>query len=647
MVLPDARSVLPETLSQQDVVRDIAIDVSMTTLTVTKDGTGDGTITSSPSGMSCGTNPCVVSFITGNTVTLTATANTYSTFVGWTGACSGTYTCTIRLDEAKTVGATFDQLSLAISVTKTGAGSGIVTSVPAGIDCGSTCSANFPALTNVALTAVADSGSVFTGWSGGCTGSGACSIGTRTNRSVSATFAKATGAACTASIQCQTGLSCLDGVCCTQSTCAACQNCGSDGLCGVGVANAEDPTGTTCTGKSICDGAHACKAKGGEVCVSATDCASGTCTDGHCCTQTCGVCQSCTGAAGICAAITANDDPDSCTGSNTCDMTGACKKRDGQACTAGSECASSGCNAGVCAEPIATGPSCLGLPKTCGPIGNQSCCSTLPVPGGSFYRAYDGVNLTDKTYPASVASFYLDKYPVTVGRFRAFVNAGMGVRATAPVAGAGAHPLIASSGWNSDWTPNLPTSAAALATSINCSLTSPVWTDTAGGNEELPMDCMSWYLAFAFCYWDGGRLPTEAEAMYAAAGGSEQRSYPWGSDAVDVTHASYGCLADGISSCTSDDILAVGSLPKGIGRWKQMDLSGNVWEWVLDWYLGKMLTYVVPCDNCANLTPATYRETHGGSYASGKYEVLAGYGSGNSPGGYFVDIGVRCARDKL
>jgi formylglycine-generating enzyme required for sulfatase activity len=46
----------------------------------------------------------------------------------------------------------------------------------------------------------------------------------------------------------------------------------------------------------------------------------------------------------------------------------------------------------------------------------------------------------------------------------------------------------------------------------------PSWTDTAGANEALPMNCLTWYAAFAFCVWDGGFLPTEAEWNYAATG---------------------------------------------------------------------------------------------------------------------------------
>src|SRR6185503_5212427 len=101
------------------------------------------------------------------------------------------------------------------------------------------------------------------------------------------------------------------------------------------------------------------------------------------------------------------------------------------------------------------------------------------------------------------------------------------------------------------------------------------------------MNCVSWFEAFAFCAWDGGRLPTETEWNYAAAGGNEQRVYPWGAN-IDLTKASYDCAGDGSGTgtpnCMFSDMLPVGSRsPQGDGKWGQADLAGNVWEWTLDW----------------------------------------------------------------
>ena len=416
------------------------------------------------------------------------------------------------------------------------------------------------------------------------------------------------------------------------------------------VTNTDDAD--TCTGASTCNAAGACKAKNGEMCTVTGDCATGTCTDNRCCSQPCGVCQACTGAGGTCVVVTSADDADTCTGVSTCDATGACKKKNGQACTIGADCASGTCNSNsVCGALVAN--RCSGVAPTCGPSGNGDCCASLQVPGNlpteTFYRSYDGVTYTDKSYPATVSDFYLDKYEITVGRFRQFVNAGMGTQDKPPEDGAGAHPLIEGSGWKSAWNTNLPANADALKTAMKCDSTFQTWTDAAdGGNESRPQNCINWYEAFSFCAWDGGRLATEAEWNYAAAGGSEQREYPWGSG-IDASKASYndgsGCTGNGNPDCVLTDLIVVGSKPAGNGKWGHSDLAGNVWEWTLDWYA----TYHTSCNNCADLADASSRVLRGGDF--GFYDVAAyllssyrGYGGPWFRGNY---VGARCARTSL
>src|SRR5215468_7497372 len=90
---------------------------------------------------------------------------------------------------------------------------------------------------------------------------------------------------------------------------------------------------------------------------------------------------------------------------------------------------------------ISTPPSCMTLPATCGASGNDSCCNSPDVPGGTYYRSYDlagDANSGNTNYPATVSSFRLDKYEVTVGRFRAFVNSGMGTQSNPPLTLTGA-----------------------------------------------------------------------------------------------------------------------------------------------------------------------------------------------------------------
>ncbi len=166
------------------------------TLTLNKAGTGAGTVTSNDGRIICDSS-CLTSsasYTSGAAVTLTAAAASGSAFAGWSGGCTGTGACTVTMNAAKSVTATFSAAAtLPLTVTLAGTGSGTVTSSPAGISCPSTCSANFIGGANVTLTATPLSGSTFGGWSGACTGTGACSVTMSTALSVTATFSTSTG----------------------------------------------------------------------------------------------------------------------------------------------------------------------------------------------------------------------------------------------------------------------------------------------------------------------------------------------------------------------------------------------------------------------------------------------------------------------
>ena len=154
-------------------------------LTVSKDGTGSGTVTSNPPGIDCGAF-CSYDFPTHSIVTLTATG-AYSEFTGWSGSgCSGMGTCTVTMDATRSVTATFTLWSFALEVKKVG--NGTVTSSPPGIDCGSTCYNAFAYNTEVTLSATPTYPSTFGGWSGACTGTGTCKVTMSEFRSVTAAF---------------------------------------------------------------------------------------------------------------------------------------------------------------------------------------------------------------------------------------------------------------------------------------------------------------------------------------------------------------------------------------------------------------------------------------------------------------------------
>ena len=137
-------------------------------LIVSKTGTGDGTVTSNPAGITCGA-ACAANFPEAPPWRSRPPRCPGSAFVGWSGACSGAGACVVTMDASKSVTATFAALpSRLLTVSKTGNGDGTVTSTPAGITCGAACAANFPGGTTVTLAAAPLPGSVFAGWSGAC-----------------------------------------------------------------------------------------------------------------------------------------------------------------------------------------------------------------------------------------------------------------------------------------------------------------------------------------------------------------------------------------------------------------------------------------------------------------------------------------------
>jgi hypothetical protein len=163
----------------------LAVSALSYALNVSKTGTGSGTVTSNPAGINCGAD-CSESYASGTVVALTATPAGGSTFGGWSGDadCSDG---TVTMSATRSCTATFNTLSYALSVSKTGTGSGTVTSNPAGINCGADCSESYASGTVVALTATPAGGSTFGGWSGDAD----CSDGSVTmnaSRSCTATF---------------------------------------------------------------------------------------------------------------------------------------------------------------------------------------------------------------------------------------------------------------------------------------------------------------------------------------------------------------------------------------------------------------------------------------------------------------------------
>jgi sulfatase modifying factor 1 len=360
------------------------------------------------------------------------------------------------------------------------------------------------------------------------------------------------------------------------------------------------------------------------------------------------------------------------------------------------------CQNGTCGNPPSCAPGGQGM-TNCGPGGREteSCCTSLEVTGGTFYRTYDPVITVDaappmttpelvlvadggepvgEADPATVSTFRLDKYEITVGRFRQFVTVWKG--GWTPFEGSGKHVhlnhgqglvpggygyafiIIGDSyfnridyepGWSTLDNVNIAPTDANLANDL-CD-GRQTWTPSASNNENLPINCVNWWEAYAFCIWDGGFLPSAAEWEYAAAGGSQQREYPWGATdpGTDNQYAIYGCFYppglagtpdSALFTCPSPVALGtvnfapVGTAVLGVGRWGQLDLAGNVTEWNLDY----SHAYENPCTDCAELSWHDTKRYAGGGYDGSTWElvpsVIANYAQRVR-----TDVGgFRCAR---
>jgi sulfatase modifying factor 1 len=308
-----------------------------------------------------------------------------------------------------------------------------------------------------------------------------------------------------------------------------------------------------------------------------------------------------------------------------------------------------GCGGGMTPCSCLTGGAGL---TNCGP-NQESCCTSPSVDGGAFVRGYDGVTYTDASAPATVSPFRLDKYEVTVGRFRQFVSAVVS-GGWVPAAGAGKHAYlnggqglnVTSGGYEPGWDAADDVEVRSLPNGLSCDATYETWTTSPASNENLPITCETWSQAYAFCIWDGGFLPSQAESNFAAAGGggsSGQRAYPWSVPSTDTTISCAQANYDPGFACVSGPVNAVGSeSPAGDGAFGQADLAGNVWEWSLD----SWANYVTPCIDCTYLTEGTFplRVIRGGAHDDNAAGVLVSYSFGFAPTQASATFGVRCAR---
>lgn len=290
-----------------------------------------------------------------------------------------------------------------------------------------------------------------------------------------------------------------------------------------------------------------------------------------------------------------------------------------EACDDDAIASADGCSSNCELEP---GYSCSGEPSACQSCRGEGDERRCRIAGGSF-----ALGPQTEQVLAAVSVFELDELEVTVARFRRYVREFAGP----PPAGAGSHRHLNNSGWRSEFDDSLPATRDALLESLRCNAGWATWSDEPGELERYPITCVSYYVAFGFCAWSGGRLPTEVEWEYTAAGGAQQRPYPWGDREPNATLALFSSLS----------LEPAGARPAGRARFGQLDLAGSVQEWVLDRYA----PYPAACDPCAELESGSERVVRGGDWLVEGDALHSWQRFAFDPTLALGNVGFRCAYD--
>ena len=236
------------------------------------------------------------------------------------------------------------------------------------------------------------------------------------------------------------------------------------------------------------------------------------------------------------------------------------------------------------------------------------------VEGGVFIRGRESGDSDERPVRSvHVDSYFIDRFEVTVVEYRKCVEAGP---CTPAHTGSGPYRLAFEDHYT-NW--NKP------------------------GRDFHAVNAVSWHQADEYCRWAGKRLPSEAE-WEKAARGSDGRTYPWGEEDPSCERIVMDDSGDG---CGQEMPWRIGSKPGGASPHGVMDMSGNVWEWVQDWYDRGYYEWGPIQDPLNTREGEGLKVLRGGSFADQNGRIHSttnrlGYDPNQR---WDYTIGFRCARD--